>query len=300
MSYLQESTMLAYRAPSLLQPHRLRDALRDAHEGRIPPLIGFYCGWSCPPVAKAVAQLGFDIVWIDWEHSACNVETMTQMVHDIQFVSEGRTHAIVRVPSHDHYFISFALDAGASLVIPQVDTVEQAKQIISAAKYGRKHNGTRSAPPARFINGISDKRIDQNETFFENLNRQAGIIIQVESADAINNLDAILTECGHAIDSVWIGTLDLRVSIGLEGLTGDEPDFVALHDKYISTLKKHNMPASGLCLGTPENKRKIAKGKSFLVTGSDMYAVYGQMGELAFAKQNFPKYDYSAYEKDGQ
>lgn len=69
MGSVQESTMLAYRAPSLLQPHRFREALRDAHEGRIPPLIGFYCGWSCPPVAKAVAQLGYDVVWIDWEHS---------------------------------------------------------------------------------------------------------------------------------------------------------------------------------------------------------------------------------------
>ena len=71
--------MAAYRAPSLLQPHRAQEALRDAHDGRIPPLIGFFCGLSCPPVAKVVAQLGFDIVWIDWEHASTNVETMTQV-----------------------------------------------------------------------------------------------------------------------------------------------------------------------------------------------------------------------------
>jgi 4-hydroxy-2-oxoheptanedioate aldolase len=71
--------MAAYRAPPLLQPHRARDAIRDAHHGRIPPLTGFYCGVSCPPLAKVVAQLGYDLVWIDWEHSSCNVETMTQV-----------------------------------------------------------------------------------------------------------------------------------------------------------------------------------------------------------------------------
>ena len=71
--------MAAYRAPSLLQPHRAQEALRDAHDGRIPPLIGFFCGLACPPVAKVVAQLGFDVVWIDWEHAAMNVETMTQV-----------------------------------------------------------------------------------------------------------------------------------------------------------------------------------------------------------------------------
>lgn len=58
--------MAAYRAPHLLQPHRAREALADAHAGKIPPLIGFFCGLSCPPVAKVVSQLGFDIVWIDW------------------------------------------------------------------------------------------------------------------------------------------------------------------------------------------------------------------------------------------
>lgn len=83
----QESTpskklgMAAYRAPSLLQPHRAQEALQDAHDGRIPPLIGFFCGLSCPPVAKVVAQLGFDVVWIDWEHASTNVETMTQVRH---------------------------------------------------------------------------------------------------------------------------------------------------------------------------------------------------------------------------
>jgi hypothetical protein len=71
--------MAAYRAPSLSQPHRAREALADAHAGRIPPLIGFFCGLSCPPVAKFVAQFGFDIVWIDWEHASTNVETMTQV-----------------------------------------------------------------------------------------------------------------------------------------------------------------------------------------------------------------------------
>lgn len=54
------------------------------------------------------------------------------------------------VPGHDHAAIGFALDAGASIVVPQVETVEQAKHIVSAAKFGAKINGTRSAPPARW------------------------------------------------------------------------------------------------------------------------------------------------------
>lgn len=72
--------MAAYRAPSLLQPHRARQAIRDAHTGKIPPLTGFYCGVSSPALAKVVAQMGYDLVWIDWEHSSCNTETMNQVI----------------------------------------------------------------------------------------------------------------------------------------------------------------------------------------------------------------------------
>ena len=69
--------MAAYRATSLFQPHHTREAIRDAHEGKIAPLLGLYLALSSVPTARFVAPLGFDAVWIDWEHSSCGVETMT-------------------------------------------------------------------------------------------------------------------------------------------------------------------------------------------------------------------------------
>lgn len=71
--------MAAYRAPSLFQPHRAREAIADAHAGRIPPIVGYFMGLSSPAIAKLVAMFGFDLVWIDWEHAAMNIETMTQV-----------------------------------------------------------------------------------------------------------------------------------------------------------------------------------------------------------------------------
>jgi hypothetical protein len=71
--------MQAYRAPSLLQPHKARQALQDAYEGRIGPLIGFYLALPTVPTARVAAQLGADFVWVDWEHSSCGVETMTNV-----------------------------------------------------------------------------------------------------------------------------------------------------------------------------------------------------------------------------
>jgi hypothetical protein len=77
--------MRAYRAPSLFQPHRARQAIRDAHEGKRPPLIGYYFGLSSVAYARAIAPMGFDMIWIDWEHSSCNVETMTTVKSSIRY-----------------------------------------------------------------------------------------------------------------------------------------------------------------------------------------------------------------------
>jgi hypothetical protein len=69
--------MKAYMGPSLFQPHFARRAIRDAHEKKIPPLVGYYAGLSSVPLTRFLAPLGYDMVWIDWEHTPCGVETMT-------------------------------------------------------------------------------------------------------------------------------------------------------------------------------------------------------------------------------
>jgi hypothetical protein len=119
--------MQKYMGPSLFQPHRARQAIRDAHEKKIPCMIGYYAGLSSLPITRFLAPMGYDIVWIDWEHTSCGVETMTsvrvlfcflfrfvcqsgilwkkkrpanevslQMVHEAMFMSAGRTIPFVR------------------------------------------------------------------------------------------------------------------------------------------------------------------------------------------------------------
>ncbi|EQB55778.1 HpcH/HpaI aldolase/citrate lyase family protein [Colletotrichum gloeosporioides Cg-14] len=88
--------MMAYAAPSLFQPHKARQAIRDAHDKKIPPIICYYAGLSSVPITRYVAPMGFDACWIDWEHTSCNVETMTTMVHETVFMSGGRTIPFVR------------------------------------------------------------------------------------------------------------------------------------------------------------------------------------------------------------
>ncbi|AEO55750.1 hypothetical protein MYCTH_2299886 [Thermothelomyces thermophilus ATCC 42464] len=281
-----EEGMRAYMAPSLFQPHNARQAIRDAHEKKIPALIGYYAGLSSIPITRYLAPMGYDVVWIDWEHTSCDVETMTTMVHETMFMSGGRTIPFVRVPGHDHAAIGFALDAGASIVIPQVETVEQAKHVVSSAKFGTRQRGTRSAPPFRLVPGLTDMAADGKRDVWQNWNDQAAIMIQIETLEGINNLDAILTEVPD-IDVVWLGSLDCRISMNLPANygQGDEPEWKAAVEKFNSTVKKHNKPRAGFCLTGGQDLAKMAEDNALLIHAADVLKLYEMGPQLLAARE---------------
>ena len=155
--------------------------------------------------------------------------------------------------------------------------------MVSSAKFGAAHQGTRSAPPARLLPGISDIPIDPTRSLFENLNDQAAVIIQIESELGVRNLDAILTAVGDQIDAVWIGTLDMRVSMGLDGFWGTEPEFSNVVKLYEETLRKHDMPNSGMCLF---GNWPLGANKAFVIVGGDVFGFLGETGTIMSARQN--------------
>lgn len=282
--------MLKYRAPSLFQPHRTRQAIRDAHDGKIRPLFGLYLGLSSVQTARFMAPMGFDFVWIDWEHSVCGTETMSEMCHQIQFMSEGKTVPFVRLRSHDHADVAFVLDTGANIVVPQVDTVEQCQHVISAMKFGSKNKGTRSAPPFRLIPGLTDTRIDPSKDIWKNLNDQAAIMIQIETLEGIENLDEILTKCPD-IDAVWLGTLDARISMNIDVFSFADPptpEWAEATKLYEETLKKHNKPGAGFALGPPEVMRMMGGGKAMCVVAGDVMGLCAQSELLVAARDAIP------------
>ena len=188
------------------------------------------------------------------------------------------------VPGTDHAAIGYALDAGASIIIPQVESVEQAKHIVAAAKFGAKKGGNRSAPPFRFAPGVTDNKLDPTKTLHQNLNEQAAIMIQIETLEGINNLDAILTEVPE-IDAVWLGTLDARVSMDLDGnygMGGPEQEWQDAVAKYEAICSKHkHVSRGGFALGPPEVVKMMCKNKDFIIVSADVMALAGMAAEAA-------------------
>ena len=117
------------------------------------------------------------------------------------------------------------------------------------------------------------------------MNDQAAIIIQIESEEGARNLDDILTAVGDKIDAVWMGTLDMRVSMGYDGFWGSEPRFLEIVELYQNTLKKHDKPNSGMCLGGDWDK---GANKAFVIVGGDAFAFLGDTATISKARDHLP------------
>ena len=177
------------------------------------------------------------------------------------------------------------------MVVPQVETVEQAQHVVSAAKFGTAARGTRSMPPFRLIPGVTDMAHDPSRSLPENLNDQAAIILQIETLQGIHNLDAILREVPD-IDAVWLGTLDARVSMGLPangGMGGPEKAWTDAVALFEATLDKHRVKRAGFAFGEDADAARRMGGRNCVnVVAADVLALMGMMGDLGRMRGLFP------------
>ena len=161
--------------------------------------FGFWCGSGDPMILEAAASTRPDWICIDTQHG---VDLGRVDASVVTAVSSYDVPVIIRVPTLAPSAIGRALDLGAvGVVVPLVETSAQAEAAVSATRYAPK--GARSY-------GMQTPRIGPfEETPF--------VVIQIETAASIDNLDAIAAVDG--VDALYVGPADLGL-----GLTG-EPEF---------------------------------------------------------------------------
>ena len=161
---------------------------------------------ASPVIAELMANVGYDFLVIDIEHSTANVHDLHGL---LQAVASTKTEAVVRMPSHDKTNVKFVLDLGAmSLYFPMVNTVDQAVELARACRYppfgdrgfAKMHRGTR-------YNTIPD--------YFERINHEVCVIAQIETPDAMAIAMQIAQVPG--IDGLFVGPGDLSVALGHGG-----------------------------------------------------------------------------------
>jgi 2-keto-3-deoxy-L-rhamnonate aldolase RhmA len=161
---------------------------------------------SDPVVTEALAP-SVDFFWIDLEHNPLSLESVT--AHLIA-ARAGGAPALVRVPSSDVAWIKRLLDVGAEgIIVPQVRSAAEVRGIVSACRYPPM--GARGFGPRRSCNYGRDDL----QTYLAEANRRVFVAVQIETAEAYAELDAILDVPGY--DSIVIGPNDLSGSLGLMG-----------------------------------------------------------------------------------
>jgi 4-hydroxy-2-oxoheptanedioate aldolase len=172
------------------------------------PLLGIFTSLPSPALVEMAGHAGFDFVVIDNEHGPAAIETTEHMIRAARCAG---VIPIVRVSGANQQEILRTLDIGASGVqVPQVNTLEQARLVASAAKYPPRGSrgvafGTRAAGYG-FFGGSA---------YVQAANEQTVVITHIETAEAVGSLDAMLQVDG--IDVFFIGPTDLSVSLGHPG-----------------------------------------------------------------------------------
>ncbi len=228
-----------------------RNRLREG-ELLISTLISF----PSAEVVELLSKLGFDWLFIDAEHGPFDT---LQMQHMLQAASTD-CPCIVRVPSYDCVYIKKALDIGAAgIIVPQIKTAEETRAAVHAAKYAPL--GTRGVGLARAHEyGVSFT------DYLETANEQTCVVIQAETEEAIDNIDAITTVDG--VDAVLIGPYDLSANLGYTGQI-EHPEVKDAIKKVALACKKENVKLGYFGVSAEAVTPYIETGFTLITVGVD-------------------------------
>lgn len=220
--------------------------------------IGLWCSLCSPITAEIVCHSGFDWLLLDTEHSPNEVP---DVLSQLQAVQAGCASPIVRPAWNDIVLIKRFLDIGAqSLLIPFVQTAEEARRAVEATRY-----------PPDGIRGITGSgrasRYGRVTNYLKNATQEICLLVQVETKSALDRIEEIASVDG--IDGIFIGPNDLAASFGHIG-NWAHPEVQSALEDAVRRLKKIGKPAGILTPNEEEAKRFIQWGYTFVAVGADL------------------------------
>ena len=194
-----------------------------------------------PAYSIMAQQAGFDFIFYDREHGVIPYEKL----HDLILMGNAlNLPSIVRVAQLARADVSQILDCGASgVMVPMIETAEQARQLVSWSKYppigNRSYSGGANTNYAPSGNHASN---------MEQLNAKTMTIVQIETVKGVENIHEILALEG--VDAAIVGPCDLGISMNNPDNVMDErelamiqkvADACAEHDKLFAIIGGMNL-----------------------------------------------------------
>jgi 4-hydroxy-2-oxoheptanedioate aldolase len=232
---------------------------RKLREGK--PSFGTWLSLGDLFATRIMARMGFDWLTLDLEHSPID---WSQAAMIFAAIADAGCVPLARVPKGNHDYIKRVLDGGAwGIVVPMVDTVEQAQIAIRAAKYppvgnrslgGGMHNLNFDAPVGEYFARANDEIL---------------VVLQTESPTGVANAEKIYALPG--VDAIFVGPVDLRANMrSPEGKEASDAEFEVLLQRVVDIGKKTGTP-TGMHTMEPDAALARAKqGMQFIAIGSEL------------------------------
>ena len=223
---------------------------------------------------RVLARMGFDWLTLDIEHSAID---WSQAAMIFAAVVDAGGVPLARVPKGNHDYIKRVLDAGAwGIVVPMVDTVEQALIAIRAAKY--PPTGNRSLG-----GGMHAMNFGTNSTeYFQKANDEILVILQTESPTGVANAEAIYALPG--VDAIFVGPVDLRAQMrSPDGREASNEEFEAMLQRVVDAGKKTGTPTGMHVMDVETAFRRAEQGMRFIAIGSELRMMTQKAEEIVRA-----------------
>ena len=233
------------------------------------PALGAWLSIPSVPSARIMARLGFDWLVVDMEHTAHNAVLMADMVATI--VDAGTCAPFVRVPANSVEWFKWALDAGAwGVVVPMVNTREEAQRAVEFARYPPR--GTRSIGGAFGPYGFG---ITDWPEYVRAANDETLLIVQIESAPALQNLDDILSVAG--VDVAFVGPNDLHAQLGLTPSSdGAEPQFMEALERIEASAREHHVAMGIFSSNGEAATKRIEQGFQMISVTTDISSMIAE------------------------
>jgi 2-keto-3-deoxy-L-rhamnonate aldolase RhmA len=221
------------------------------------PTVGQWVSMPVPSIVELLSSFQMDWLCLDTEHGPADTERVEDMIRALKGTD---VVPIVRVGGNDPVLIKRALDRGAlGVIVPLVNTPEQARAAVAASKY-----------PPEGIRGVAGTRVNRFGMdlgdYFTQWNGQVVVICQIETVEALENVEAIAAVPG--VDVLFIGPNDL--SAALNGFRQfDRPEFKSAVDRIVKATKRHGSAAGYMASSTEEVLERIDQGFRFVSNGTD-------------------------------
>lgn len=184
-----------------MQPSEFKNAVAAGDR-----VYGTLVTTTSPRWPQALARVGLDFVFIDTEHIPIDRALLSWMCHAYRGVGLA---PLVRIPAVDPDAACGAIDGGAAgIVAPYMETVEQVRALVAAVKL-RPLKGRTAAAAA----DGTEKLAPALQQYVDRMNRDLVLLANIESAAALENLDALLAVPG--LDGALIGPHDLSCNLGV-------------------------------------------------------------------------------------